>query len=95
MSEYKSDFLRTLSARGYIKQTTHVAELDAYCSTGVPTAYIGIDPTAAASGQRSRIMRLIAARSSGDRLPRARWTSSTKRRAGRSRSRLSCPSLIE
>ena len=46
MSEYKSDFLRTLDQRGYIKQTTHVAELDAYCSTGVPIAYIGIDPTA-------------------------------------------------
>lgn len=46
MSDYKSDFLRTLDARGYIKQTTHVAELDAYCGSGVPTAYIGFDATA-------------------------------------------------
>ena len=46
MSDYKSDFLRTLDQRGYIKQTTHVAELDAYCDSGVPTAYIGFDATA-------------------------------------------------
>lgn len=46
MSDYKSDFLRTLDERGYIKQTTHVAELDAYCTSGVPTAYIGFDATA-------------------------------------------------
>ena len=46
MSEFKSDFLRTLQTRGYIKQTTHEAELDAYCSEGVPMAYIGFDATA-------------------------------------------------
>ena len=46
MSTFKSDFLQTLQARGYIKQTTHEAELDTYCSTGVPTAYIGFDATA-------------------------------------------------
>ena len=46
MSTFKSDFLRTLQDRGYIKQTTHEAELDAYCSTGVPMAYIGFDATA-------------------------------------------------
>lgn len=46
MSDYKSDFLRTLDERGYIKQTTHVAELDAYCASGVPAAYIGFDATA-------------------------------------------------
>lgn len=46
MSNFKSDFLHTLQARGYIKQTTHEAELDAYCSNGVPTAYIGFDATA-------------------------------------------------
>ena len=45
MSDYKSDFLSTLEQRGYIKQTTHVAELDAYCASGVPKAYIGIDAT--------------------------------------------------
>ncbi|MEL6569575.1 MAG: tyrosine--tRNA ligase [Pseudomonadota bacterium] len=46
MGNYKSEFLRTLSARGYIKQVTHEAELDAYCACGVPKAYIGIDATA-------------------------------------------------
>lgn len=46
MSDYKSDFLHTLEERGYIKQATHTAELDAYCSNGVPVAYIGFDATA-------------------------------------------------
>lgn len=45
MSDYKSEFLRTLEDRGYIKQATHGAELDAYCANGVPVAYIGIDAT--------------------------------------------------
>ena len=45
MSDYKSDFLRTLEERGYVKQATHTAELDTYCSSGVPVAYIGIDAT--------------------------------------------------
>lgn len=45
MSDYKSEFLSTLQARGYIKQATHGAELDAYCNTGTPIAYIGIDAT--------------------------------------------------
>ncbi len=46
MSDYKSDFLHTLDERGYIKQATHQAELDAYCASGVPVAYIGFDATA-------------------------------------------------
>lgn len=46
MGNYKSEFLKTLSERGYIKQVTHEAELDAYCTGGVPTAYIGFDATA-------------------------------------------------
>jgi tyrosyl-tRNA synthetase len=46
MSEYKSEFLKTLQTRGFIKQVTHVAELDAYCQAGVPIAYIGFDATA-------------------------------------------------
>lgn len=45
MSEYKSDFMRTLDTRGYIKQVTHTAELDDYCA-GTPVAYIGFDATA-------------------------------------------------
>lgn len=46
MAEYKSEFLRTLHARGYVKQQTHEAELDSYCSEGIPSAYIGFDATA-------------------------------------------------
>jgi tyrosyl-tRNA synthetase len=46
MGKYKSEFLKTLDARGYIKQATHDAELDAYCSGAAPAAYIGIDATA-------------------------------------------------
>ena len=43
---FKSDFLRTLQARGYIHQITHPAELDAAAKSGVITAYIGFDATA-------------------------------------------------
>ncbi|MFN7055034.1 tyrosine--tRNA ligase [Hyphomonas sp.] len=46
MSEYKSEFLRELSWRGFIKDTTHKAELDAYCASGTPVAYVGYDATA-------------------------------------------------
>ncbi|MFN7164555.1 MAG: tyrosine--tRNA ligase, partial [Hyphomonas sp.] len=46
MSDYKSEFLRELSWRGFIKDTTHKAELDAYCSAGTPVAYVGYDATA-------------------------------------------------
>jgi tyrosyl-tRNA synthetase len=43
---FKSDFLRTLQARGYIHQITHPVELDEAASSGVVTAYIGFDATA-------------------------------------------------
>jgi len=43
---FKSDFLRTLQARGYIHQITHPDELDAAAASGVVTAYIGFDATA-------------------------------------------------
>ncbi len=43
---FKSDFLQTLQARGYIHQVTHPAELDAAAASGVVTAYIGFDATA-------------------------------------------------
>ncbi len=46
MSAYTSKFLRTLDARGFLKQVTHAGELDAYCSTGVPVCYYGCDATA-------------------------------------------------
>lgn len=43
---FKSDFLRTLQARGYIHQITHPAELDEAAAGGVVTGYIGFDATA-------------------------------------------------
>jgi tyrosyl-tRNA synthetase len=46
MTEYKSEFLKTLDSRGFIKQMTHAAELDAYCASGIPVCYIGFDATA-------------------------------------------------
>ena len=43
---FKSEFLRTMQARGYIHQITHPVELDAAAAAGVVTAYIGFDATA-------------------------------------------------
>ena len=43
---FKSDFLKTLQARGYIHQITHPAELDQAASAGVVVGYIGFDATA-------------------------------------------------
>ena len=43
---FKSDFLRTLQARGYIHQITHPVELDAAAADGVVPGYIGFDATA-------------------------------------------------
>jgi tyrosyl-tRNA synthetase len=45
-SSFKSEFLRTLEARGYIHQITHPDELDAAAAGGIVTAYIGFDATA-------------------------------------------------
>jgi tyrosyl-tRNA synthetase len=46
MSTYKSDFLNTLSSRGYIHQCSDAAGLDALAAKGDVTAYIGFDCTA-------------------------------------------------
>jgi tyrosyl-tRNA synthetase len=43
---YSSDFLRLLSERGYIHQTTDAAGLDALASKEIVTGYIGFDATA-------------------------------------------------
>jgi len=43
---FKSEFLKTLQARGYIHQLTHPAELDEAAAGGAITAYIGFDATA-------------------------------------------------
>jgi tyrosyl-tRNA synthetase len=46
MTELKSDFLRTLTDRGYIHQQTDAAGLDQRALAGIVTAYIGFDATA-------------------------------------------------
>ena len=46
MGPFKSEFLRSLSARGYIHQITDAAALDACADSGVISAYIGFDATA-------------------------------------------------
>ena len=46
MSQYKSEFLRSLEERGFIKQITHPEALDEYCLKETPVAYIGFDATA-------------------------------------------------
>jgi tyrosyl-tRNA synthetase len=46
MSDYKSDLLRLLDARGYIHQVTDAATLDALAARQIVPGYIGFDPTA-------------------------------------------------
>jgi tyrosyl-tRNA synthetase len=46
MSQYNSEFLRTLHERGYVHQITDAAALDAAAASGIVTAYIGFDATA-------------------------------------------------
>ena len=46
MGPFKSEFLRSLSERGFIHQITDAAALDARAQTSVITAYIGFDATA-------------------------------------------------
>lgn len=46
MSQYKSDFLNTLSSRGYIHQCSDAVGLDQLAAEGKVIAYIGFDCTA-------------------------------------------------
>ncbi|MFG1403311.1 tyrosine--tRNA ligase [Xanthobacter sediminis] len=46
MTTFRSDFLRTLDARGYIHQCSDLERLDAKAAEGPITAYIGFDATA-------------------------------------------------
>src|SRR5277367_4034205 len=46
MDSFNSDFLRSLSERGYLHQITDAAGLDARANSGVISAYIGFDATA-------------------------------------------------
>jgi tyrosyl-tRNA synthetase len=45
-TEFQSDFLRALAARGFIHQQTDAAGLDRRALSGIVTAYIGFDATA-------------------------------------------------
>jgi len=47
MTEFKSDFLRTMAERGFIHQCSDEAGLDAALAEGMVTAYVGYDCTAA------------------------------------------------
>ena len=46
MSQYRSGFLRTMAARGYIHQMTDADGLDAAAADGIVTGYVGFDVTA-------------------------------------------------
>ena len=46
MSKFKSEFLHTLSERGYIHQISDETGLDDLLAKEQVTAYIGFDPTA-------------------------------------------------
>jgi tyrosyl-tRNA synthetase len=46
MSEYRSEFVQTLVARGYLHQCTDLEGLDARAAAGPITAYVGYDATA-------------------------------------------------
>jgi tyrosyl-tRNA synthetase len=58
--QFRSDFLRTLSERGFIHQGTDLAALDAKAAKGPITAYIGFDATASSlhAGSLVQIMML-------------------------------------
>jgi tyrosyl-tRNA synthetase len=46
MSQFRSELLQTLTARGYLHQCTDLAGLDEKAAKGVVTAYVGYDATA-------------------------------------------------
>jgi len=46
MTGFKSEFLRTLTERGYVHQQTDAAALDRCAASGIVCAYIGFDATA-------------------------------------------------
>jgi tyrosyl-tRNA synthetase len=60
LSEYRSDYLRTLSERGFLHQLSDAEALDTQLCDGVVTAYIGFDCTAASlhAGSLIQIMLL-------------------------------------
>ncbi|OCJ04212.1 tyrosine--tRNA ligase [Rhizobium sp. AC44/96] len=69
MSEFKSDFLRTLKERGFIHQISDESGLDALFAKETVTAYIGFDPTAPSlhAGSLIQIMMLHWLQATGHR----------------------------
>lgn len=69
MSGFKSDFLRTLSERGFIHQTSDDAGLDDLFRKETVSAYIGFDPTASSlhAGGLIQIMMLYWMQKTGHR----------------------------
>ncbi|MGB5801525.1 MAG: tyrosine--tRNA ligase, partial [Mesorhizobium sp.] len=69
MFAFKSDFLRTMSERGFIHQTSDDAGLDKLFSTETVSAYIGFDPTASSlhAGGLIQIMMLYWLQQTGHR----------------------------
>jgi tyrosyl-tRNA synthetase len=67
MSIYRSEFLNTLSTRGYIHQNSDAAGLDALAAKGNVTAYVGFDCTAKSLhvGSLVQIMLLYWAQETG------------------------------
>jgi len=66
---FRSDFLRTLSERGYIHQCSDLERLDAKAAEGPITAYIGFDATASSlhAGHLLSIMMLRTLQRTGHR----------------------------
>ena len=69
MSAFKSDFLHTLSERGFIHQTSDDSGLDALLNKETVTSYIGFDPTASSlhAGSLIQIMMLYWFQKTGHR----------------------------
>ncbi|MBX3582502.1 MAG: tyrosine--tRNA ligase [Rhizobiaceae bacterium] len=69
MTAFKSDFLRILSERGFIHQTSDDAGLDKLFATETVSAYIGFDPTASSlhAGGLIQIMLLYWLQQTGHR----------------------------
>ncbi|MHA6643325.1 tyrosine--tRNA ligase [Mesorhizobium sp. A623] len=69
MAAFKSDFLRIMSERGFIHQTSDDAGLDKLFATETVSAYIGFDPTASSlhAGGLIQIMMLYWMQQTGHR----------------------------
>lgn len=69
MSEYKSELLNLLAARGHLHQITDAGALDALAARDVVTGYVGFDPTAASLhiGNLASIMLLRRLQQAGHR----------------------------